>query len=170
MSQRDKERENRLIVEHVQTIDAIGRLNWERLLRGVSGAELRFLKTIRKFHWAHPEIPGMYVNDLAEELGVTKSAVSKMLRQLEQRGLAARRTDPDNRRNTFVCLTEAGIALEEQQRESFDAFLLCVVDALGETRYLEILSGMREMTRCMARELERTAEQSSGEEQQCGQF
>ena len=165
MNQRDKERENQLIVEYFQTMDTYRRLNWDSLLKGVSGREVQFLKTIERFHWTHPEVPGVYVNDLAEKLGVTKSAVSKILRHLEERGLIERRVDPDNRRNTFVCLTEEGFALGERQRDEHDAFLLRVVDSLGEARYLEILGGVRELTQCMERELERTNESKKTREE-----
>ena len=165
MNQRDKERENQLIVEYFQTMDTYRRLNWDSLLKGVSGREVQFLKTIERFHWTHPEVPGVYVNDLAEKLGVTKSAVSKMLRHLEERGLIERRVDPDNRRNTFVCLTEEGFAMGERQRENYDAFLMRVVDSLGEARYLEILGGVRELTQCMERELERTNESKKTREE-----
>ncbi|OUM19494.1 hypothetical protein [Butyricicoccus porcorum] len=58
MNQRDKERENQLIVEYFQTMDTYRRLNWDSLLKGVSGREVQFLKTIERFHWTHPEVPG----------------------------------------------------------------------------------------------------------------
>lgn len=165
MEQRGKEQKDKLVVEFFQTMCAIRRLNWDSLLREVSRREEHFLKTIEQFHCMHPDIPGMYVNDLAEQLGITKSGVSKMLRHLEERGLVERHVDPDNRRNTFVCLTEEGFALGERQRDEHDAFLLRVVDSLGEARYLEILGGVRELTQCMERELERTNESKKTREE-----
>ena len=40
-----------------------------------------------------------------------------------------------------------------------------VVDSLGETRYLDIVAGMREMAQCMARELEWANENKKTEEE-----
>lgn len=164
MIPRGKKQENKLVLEYLETMGAIRRLNWDGLLKDISHREMSFLKTIEQFHWTHPEVPGVYVNDLAEKMGITKSGVSKMLGHLEQRGLIERRVDPNNRRNTFVCLTEEGYALGERQRDNYDAFLMRVVDSLGEARYLDILAGIREMTQCMARELDRANETKTGEE------
>lgn len=165
MNPRDEERENQLLMEYFYMVKAFQRLNWDSLLKGVSVREVQLLKTIEQFHCTHPDIPGVYVNDLAERLGITKSGVSKLLRYLEARGQIERRVDPDNRRNTFVCLTEEGVAMCKRQRKNYGAFLMRVVDALGEARYLEILAGMREMTQCMAHELEQANESKKpGEE------
>ena len=62
-------------------------------------------------------------------------------------------------------LYEEGFALGERQRDEHDAFLLRVVDSLGEARYLEILGGVRELTQCMERELERTNESKKTREE-----
>ena len=143
------EREKELVMQFIHTIDGLRSIHREKLLIDLSAAEFRFLRTIQEFHSSHPEIEGIYVNDLAERLYVTKSAASKMLRQLEQRRLIERRIDPGDRRNTFVCVTPQGEELGEKQRQRFDRFLLQIVDDMGEQHFTDILSGMRELTQAV---------------------
>jgi DNA-binding MarR family transcriptional regulator len=60
------------------------------------------------------------MKDLAAILGVVPRAVTPQVDVLEQAGLIRRRPDPDNRRSTFVDLTEEGTSVREaliQERE-----------------------------------------------------
>ena len=52
-------------------------------------------------------------SELAEQLGLSRGALSARLSPLEQDGLITRTTDPDDRRRVHVALTPAG-------REAFD--------------------------------------------------
>ena len=151
------EREKELVMQFIHTIDGLRSIHREKLLIDLSAAEFRFLRTIQEFQSKHPEVQGIYVNDLAERLYVTKSAASKMLRQLEQRGLIERRTDPADRRNTFVCMTHAGEDLGERQRQRFDRFLLEIVDDMGEEHFTDILNGLRELTQAVNDRMEHMA-------------
>jgi DNA-binding MarR family transcriptional regulator len=61
------------------------------------------------------------VGELAEALGLSLPAASKLARELEERGLVVRREDPADRRRTVVALapaTEAGVHtwLDERDR------------------------------------------------------
>jgi DNA-binding MarR family transcriptional regulator len=107
-----------------------------------------------EFHEQYPDKTGIYVNDLAEQLEVSKSMVSKMLQNLEQRDLIERAVDPHNRRNTFVFLTQKGRAFDDLQRRRADAFVYQVSDRLGEERFLEIMDGIRALTGAMLEELD----------------
>ena len=51
---------------------------------------------------------GVYVSQLAKELKVSSPAVSRMLGILENKGPIGRDVDKDNRRNTYVYLTQQG--------------------------------------------------------------
>ena len=51
------------------------------------------------------------VNELAGVLGVTMPSVSRMLKNLESRGLVVRETDKDCRRNTLVYISDKGLRL-----------------------------------------------------------
>ena len=58
------------------------------------------------------------LTDLTRKLEVSKPAVSRTLRNLENKGYIYRRVDEHDRRNTFVTLTEEGIKeMEHSMRE-----------------------------------------------------
>lgn len=51
---------------------------------------------------------------LADELGTGRSNISKIIKRLEQEGLAARETDPDDSRATRVHLTPEGLVVAQR--------------------------------------------------------
>ena len=81
-------------------------------------------------------------SDLAEQLGLSRGALSARLSPLEEDGLITRTTDPDDRRRVHVALTAAG-------REAFDrhgqhegrdeAALLDVLSKADQRRLADLL-------------------------------
>ncbi len=68
------------------------------------------------------------LSDLALELGVDVSTVSRQVAALETKGLFVRDPDPDDRRAVRLSLSPAGIELTERLRLAWRA---SVADALG---------------------------------------
>ncbi|NLY54883.1 MAG: MarR family transcriptional regulator [Firmicutes bacterium] len=64
-------------------------------------SQLRFIDTIHRN-------PGINVTDLAQMLGISKSAVSKMTSKLETLGLVQRYQAPENKKDVLVKLTDQG--------------------------------------------------------------
>lgn len=60
------------------------------------------------FIWAHEKVT---VGDIARGMGVSYPAATKLLSRLVEKGLVARKRDPNDRRNTFVEITPQGKAL-----------------------------------------------------------
>ena len=54
------------------------------------------------------DLPGVGVTELADHLGITKGAVSQMVRKLEAKGLAERTYSKDNARDVRLLLTPVG--------------------------------------------------------------
>lgn len=155
----------------VQSMHSMKRLHWSSLLQDVSDHEFGLLMMILRFQKQNPEIKGIYVSDLAKKLCITKSAVSKMLGNLEKRELIERAVDLDNRRNTFVYLTEKGNELCQVQHKRMRTFLKQVEAELGEQRYQAILAGMQELSEAMARVMTAWEQDNqSKEETQCDLF
>lgn len=75
---------------------------------GVTHSEMFALREIYEFMDQYPGKKGIYVTELARELGIALSAVSRILNGLEERGLVDRVVDAKNRRNTFISLTAKG--------------------------------------------------------------
>ncbi|HDR7634722.1 TPA: MarR family transcriptional regulator [Bacillus mycoides] len=55
--------------------------------------------------------------ELAEYLGVSKQAVSKMVDSLENSGYVARQTHPTDKRGKIIVLTERGLAVMQAKKE-----------------------------------------------------
>ena len=158
--------------ESMQTMMEVRKLQLlHRRKKEILGPEFRFLRMVEQFQQDHPEVPGIYVNELAACTGVTKSSVSKSLHKLEQRGMVTRTVDPNDRRNTFVSLTPEGKAFCTEQHTQLLAVLTCVTADIGEQRYYEIMTGIRELTRAFARAVTATEQnQSTEEEKRCDPF
>jgi DNA-binding MarR family transcriptional regulator len=76
---------------------------------GLSGADYEVLAVLS----AHDE-QRMPARDLCNALGWEKSRVSHQVRRMENDGLIARESNPDDARSTMVCLLSAGRAAVEE--------------------------------------------------------
>ena len=95
----------RLYMQAATLLDPVRFQAWERL--GVTFAQLRILFYIcRK--------PGVDVRGLAEELGISASAVSQQVDRLVGRGLLDRTDNPEDRRRVVLTLTARGEELTDQ--------------------------------------------------------
>ncbi|MEE6273660.1 MarR family winged helix-turn-helix transcriptional regulator [Georgenia wangjunii] len=74
---------------------------------GIQAGEFDVLAALRRSGSPFTLTPGA----LAESTMVSSAAMTNRLSRLESKGLLARRTDPANRRNVLVALTERGRAL-----------------------------------------------------------
>ena len=75
--------------------------------------------------------PGLSVTELAKRMGLTKSAVSQMLKKLCALGLAGKSRSDSNDKNVYPVLTETGRATAAEYREKHDRFYACVSELLG---------------------------------------
>lgn len=140
--------------EYIQTMHELRKLQTMHKRKAeILGREFAFLGMIERFQRENPDVPGIYVNELAARTGMTKSGVSKSLHKLEQRGMVARTVDPNNRRNTFVSLAPAGEEFCKRQHARWRTVIERVTEDVGEQHFLDILSGLREIMRSMTREL-----------------
>lgn len=96
------------------------------------------LVTIQEFYEEKPEAPGVSVGELAVSVGVSMPAVSKMLRNLEEKRWVERFSLPANRRIVYVRMTEDGKKLLEEAEEQESRKIGRVARYLGgeDTRHL----------------------------------
>ncbi|MDO4286239.1 MAG: MarR family transcriptional regulator [Eubacteriales bacterium] len=140
--------------EYMQTMQEIRKLRiLHRRKHEAFGHEFGFLRMIEEFQYDHPDVPGIYVSDLAACTGITKSGVSKSLNNLERRGMIRRTIDPNNRRNTFVSLTEEGHLFCMKQHKHWHTLIMQISEEMGEEHFLEVVAGVREIVQIMVREL-----------------
>lgn len=79
-------------------------------------AEIHMIKAIRE----HPEA---HLTALADRLGVTKGAVSQLVKKLEEKGMIVKDRDPANRARVLLSLTAKGekaYVLHERAHRDFD--------------------------------------------------
>lgn len=76
----------------------------EDRLASAGATTLGRLKTLRVIE----ELPGCRVQDVADGLGVTVGAASRLVDRLEATGYVSRAPNPDDRRGSLISITEAG--------------------------------------------------------------
>ncbi len=79
-------------------------------------AEIHMIKAIRE----HPEA---HLTALADRLGVTKGAVSQLVKKLEEKGMVVKDRDPANRARVVLSLTAKGeraYSVHERAHRDFD--------------------------------------------------
>ena len=82
------------------------------------------------------------VGDLANDLGRSLSATSRLLDHLVRRGLVSRQEDQDDRRVKRVALAEPGLALIRQVQRRRAEAQLSVMAALTETERADVMRAM----------------------------
>ncbi len=65
----------------------------------------------------------MSAGELATQERVQPPSMTKVLANLEERGLVRRDAHPTDRRQAIIAITEAGVALLDEERRSRDAWL-----------------------------------------------
>ncbi|MFD3509588.1 MarR family winged helix-turn-helix transcriptional regulator [Nocardia sp. NPDC058666] len=60
------------------------------------------------------------VNDLAVQVGLNQSSVTRLVSRLEAKGLAIRDLCPDDRRGVYAVITEKGESLLHDSRAAYD--------------------------------------------------
>ena len=81
----------------------------------------------------------MILNDLQKKMEILPSALSRLLRGMEEKGLCVRRIDPKDRRSSYVSLTETGQERRDQGHGIMEVFAQRVVERMGEGRFRELI-------------------------------
>ena len=117
--------------EIFRALHRFGRLNTGQLIEmeGLTQGEFFGLAMLHEHLKEHPE--GMHVRELADKARVSPPRVSRMLRDMEEKGLIERRIDRDDRRNTYIFLTEQGEEAWNRTAARLSTFLDRVVDRMG---------------------------------------
>lgn len=89
----------------------------------------------------HQEETGpMRVSGLSEALQSAGPGVSRLLGNLERRGLVCRTADPEDRRSTRVALTDEGRQLCRQTSEVVNAYTRRVFERMGHEEMEQLLA------------------------------
>lgn len=85
------------------------------------------------------------VSEVAERMGVSSPAVSRMLKKLEEQGMIERVTDKEDRRSVCVTPTEQGSELAGRIKENLQDFAGCVLSQMNEEDYERVIIFFREL-------------------------
>ncbi|WP_130871273.1 MarR family winged helix-turn-helix transcriptional regulator [Intestinimonas massiliensis (ex Afouda et al. 2020)] len=119
---------------------------------GLPMGEFLMLQLIRHRREEQPEAKGVYVSELTRCIHVSSPAVSRTLRRLEEKGLAERRTDPGDRRTTFVVLTEEGEALLALCREQTGELARRVEARMGADELRALVTQLNRLSQAVQEE------------------
>ena len=106
----------------------------------VSKAEFAVLITLKRRQEMTRNENGVYVSQLARELKISSPAVSRMLGNLESKGLIGRNVDKENRRNTYVYLTAQGEEEIAETERLLDEAVTKVVRQMGKEDVEQLLN------------------------------
>lgn len=115
------------------------RMDYSALHPGVGNMEFAVLEMIHKLSAQHDAIYGAAISDLQKKMEILPSALSRLLRGMEEKGLCVRSIDPKDRRSSYVSLTEAGQERREQGHCIMEVFAQRVVERMGEGRFCELI-------------------------------
>ena len=80
------------------------------------------------------------ISELASRAKMLPSAISRTLKGLEERGYVERNVNKNDRRNTYVELTEAGRQLTEEARQTMSDFGKSVMSQVDEADMKRLIS------------------------------
>lgn len=117
---------------------------------GLPMGEFWMLKLIRA-QQVSPD-RGVYVSQLTKCTHASPPAVSRTLRKLEEKGLAKRETDPQDRRTTYVVLTQAGGDLLDASQRQMEELARRVVARMGSDALRTLTAQMDQLTQAVLEE------------------
>lgn len=144
--------EEALNIGILSAIHNFTKLNIGSILNGISQMEFLALYIINNRGEAvGPNDRRMHISAIVNILNVSTPAVSRLIKGLEEKGLARRAADENDRRNTYVCLTESGKRALENDEKIVREFSQRVTERIGPGR-LSKLCVLTEQLGCAIQE------------------
>jgi DNA-binding MarR family transcriptional regulator len=82
------------------------------------------------------------VTDLGDDLGVTSSAASQMLKRLVQQELVLRSEDPSDRRVKQIVLTDKGVQVLQESMRTHQSWLSDLAETLSDSEIEAIIAAL----------------------------
>ena len=116
------------------------RMDWSKITPEVTQPEYLILTALHVHGELEPDSQGIYVSALADELSVSVSMISKLLKSMEEREWILRTIDKNSRRNTFVSIAPTGQKVYDVASERLRTFHEGVVASIGREKFSQLLS------------------------------
>ena len=93
-----------------------------------------------RYLWLHEQV---LMGDLAEGLDISHPSATNMVKRLADKGMIHRISNPDDRRQIVVALTQAGLSLTRSVERARIARLSSVLERMGEPVRSAFLRGIK---------------------------
>jgi DNA-binding MarR family transcriptional regulator len=89
------------------------------------------------------------LKDIAAREFIPVSNLCSIFRRLEQDGLIVREVDPDDRRNTWYSVSDAGAALATRALEGFRAHIAELFSGIGREEAAELTAALKKLNEAL---------------------
>ena len=137
--------------DFVRELHAIRRPKILKRIPGLNNGEVWILGAI----WGlerERQMERIRVSELVKMMHCPAPAVSRQLKSLESRSFILRETDPEDRRNTLVSLTDAGIAKAKEMEACLNEFARGVYERMGAEDMEELIRLLRRLRHILEEE------------------
>lgn len=114
-------------------------------------SELITLYTIRDAN-QYEGVENTLISGLAEKLHVSVPTISRCLSKLEEKGLVQKSSQTNDRRNTYVCLTEYGLEIYEDAFQTLSSFVERALSRIDEAELKQFFNTFDKIYDALAQE------------------
>jgi MarR family transcriptional regulator, organic hydroperoxide resistance regulator len=105
--------------KHTETVDSKLKTAWQVVSRMYNAEAALRDATIAMAHFLLnvDSAEGSYASDIAPQLGMEQTSLTRLINSLEEKELIVRETDKEDRRKTLIRLTEKGIQQKNEAKQ-----------------------------------------------------
>ncbi len=141
-------------ISMIQAVHRMKKASFTMIFEDISKGEFFTLEMINKYTESNGNNGGICVSDIAKGQKISTSAISRMLRQLEEKGLIIRTVDKTDRRNTYVTLTDLGNEKRLSAASYLNKFVEKIIIRMGDQKISQLIELINEMSDIMEDEFE----------------
>lgn len=139
---------NEYLIKLIQTTKDMESLDLFPEASKLSKTEFRLL---REIIMERERGNGIISSELSRRLGITRSAISQIVTKMEERGIVRRVASPTDRKIAYVQLSEASLALFEEQCAQANRLVERVTEEFGKERICALIEQYDELSAIVER-------------------
>ncbi len=130
---------NEIQEQILKTANRFAKMKFGNIFPKVSKREFEMLAAVQEYMDKNAGKQGIHVSGLAMRLKVSSPAVSRMVGMLEEKGYIGRDIDKEDRRNTYIYLTDKGRAVKVSAEEAMRRLTERVMLRMGDRDMQELI-------------------------------
>lgn len=136
-----------------------GRMGAHRLFSHMSELEYMMIWVLSRDQSVAEAQRKIYLEDIANKLKLPISRVSKMIRELQDKGLVTWKHDGIGETGTYIQITEKGIQAATNQQEKLKGFYKTIINKFGKEKFVDLMTGLAELESMMEEEIEKVGDE-----------